>query len=84
MLEPFALAIAFGAFIAIGTWPARDALVADGGCGQGASMVLLVVLILAVAVPATLIVPTLATRWWRWCRSRAMRLIDSPQRRPPG
>ena len=59
VLEPFALAIAFGAFIAIGTWPARDALVAWGLRPGLASMVLLVVLILAVAVPATLIVPDL-------------------------
>ncbi|MBR0651589.1 AI-2E family transporter [Roseomonas terrae] len=59
VLEPFALAIALGAFIAIGTWPAREALVSRGVRPALASMVLLLVLILAVALPATLIVPDL-------------------------
>jgi predicted PurR-regulated permease PerM len=59
VLEPFALAIALGAFIAIGTWPARVALVSRGVRPGVASMVLLIVLILAVALPATLIVPDL-------------------------
>ncbi|WP_347541844.1 AI-2E family transporter [Roseomonas sp. CAU 1739] len=59
ILEPFALAIAFGAFIAIGTWPARAALVARGLRPGIASVLMLVVLILAVALPATLIVPDL-------------------------
>jgi predicted PurR-regulated permease PerM len=59
VLEPFALAIAFGGFIAIGTWPARDALVSRGIRPGLASVLLLVVLILAVALPATLIVPDL-------------------------
>ena len=59
ILQPFALAIAFGAFIAIGTWPARDALVAWGLRPAITSVALLIVLVLAVALPATLIVPDL-------------------------
>lgn len=62
VLAPFALAIAFGAFIAIGTWPARDALVARGVRPGLASAILLVVLVLAVALPATLIVPDLGNQ----------------------
>ena len=57
VLRPFALAIAFGGFIAIGTWPARDALVNRGVRPAFAAGLLLLVLILLVAVPATLIVP---------------------------
>ncbi len=59
VLAPFALAIAFGGFIAIGTWPARAALVERGMRPALAAGLLLLVLLLAVAVPATLIVPDL-------------------------
>ena len=51
VLEPFAMAIAFGAFIAIGTWPARDALVRAGLRPGYAATMLLVVLVLAVVMP---------------------------------
>jgi predicted PurR-regulated permease PerM len=60
VLEPFAMAIAFGAFIAIGTWPARAALVARGLRPGLAAAVLLLVLVLAVALPLLLIAPGLA------------------------
>jgi predicted PurR-regulated permease PerM len=60
VLQPFAIAIAFGAFIAIGTWPAREALV-DHGLRPGlASLVMLLLVILCVAVPIFFIAPDLA------------------------
>ena len=59
VLEPFGLAIAFGGFIAIGTWPLRDALVRRG-LGRGlAATVMLLVLILSVALPALAMTPEL-------------------------
>ena len=60
VLEPFAMAIAFGGFIAIGTWPARDWLVRRGLRPGVTAVLLLLVLVLAVALPLTLIAPDLA------------------------
>jgi predicted PurR-regulated permease PerM len=60
VLEPFAMAIAFGAFIAIGTWPARAVLVARGVRPGLAAATLLLVLVLSVALPLLLIAPGLA------------------------
>lgn len=60
VLEPFAMAIAFGAFIAIGTWPARDALVRAGLRPGYAATMLLVVLVLAVVMPLLMMAPGLA------------------------
>lgn len=60
VLEPFGMAIAFGAFIAIGTWPAREALVRAGLRRGMAATVLLLVLLLAVLVPLLLMAPGLA------------------------
>jgi predicted PurR-regulated permease PerM len=60
VLEPFAMAIAFGAFIAIGTWPARAALVRLGLRPGIAAVVLLVALVLALVVPLLLMAPGLA------------------------
>jgi predicted PurR-regulated permease PerM len=59
VLAPFGMAIAFGAFIAIGTWPARDALVRAGLRRGVAAMVLLVLLVLLVALPVLLMAPDL-------------------------
>jgi predicted PurR-regulated permease PerM len=59
VLAPFGMAIAFGAFIAIGTWPARDALVRAGLRRGMAALVLLVLLILLVALPVLLMAPDL-------------------------
>jgi predicted PurR-regulated permease PerM len=60
VLEPFGLAIAFGGFIAIGTWPARDWLVARGVRPGIAAAALLLVLVLSVALPLLLMAPGLA------------------------
>ncbi len=60
VLEPFAMAVAFGAFIAIGTWPARDWLVGRGVRPGIAATALLLVLVLAVALPLVLMAPGLA------------------------
>lgn len=60
VLEPFAMAVAFGAFVAIGTWPARAALVARGVRPAIAAAALLLVLVLSVALPLLLMAPGLA------------------------
>lgn len=60
VLEPFAMAVAFGAFIAIGTWPARAWLVGRGMRPGVAAAALLLVLVLAVALPLLLMAPGLA------------------------
>lgn len=59
VLAPFGMAIAFGAFIAIGTWPARDALVRAGLRRGVAALVLLLLLILLVALPVLVMAPDL-------------------------
>ena len=56
VLQPFAVAILFGAVIAIGTWPFRDAMVTR----DLAAALLLVVLVLLVALPALAMAPGLA------------------------
>ena len=60
VLEPFAMAVAFGAFIAIGTWPARDWLVGRGLRPAIAATALLLVLVLSVALPLLMMAPGLA------------------------
>jgi predicted PurR-regulated permease PerM len=62
VLEPFGMAIAFGAFIAIGTWPGREALVRRGLRPGLAAAVMLVVLVLALVVPLLLMAPGLAVQ----------------------
>ncbi|MBR0672033.1 AI-2E family transporter [Neoroseomonas soli] len=59
VLEPFGMAIAFGAFIAIGTWPLRAFLVRRGVRPGAAAAVMLAAVILVVAVPAVLMAPGL-------------------------
>ena len=59
VLEPFGLAIAFGGFIAIGTWPLRDAMVNRGIPRGIAATLLLLLLILSLAVPALAVTPEL-------------------------
>jgi len=60
VLEPFAMAIAFGGFIAIGTWPARAALVSRGVRPGIAATLLLVLLVVAVVLPLLMMAPRLA------------------------
>lgn len=60
VLEPFAMAIAFGGFIAIGTWPMRDALLRWGFRPGIAASVMLVALLLIILLPAALMAPGLA------------------------
>lgn len=62
VLAPFTMAILFGAFISIGTWPLRQALVARGlGRTKTAALLFLVVL-LVVALPVLLIAPALPSQ----------------------
>lgn len=83
VLQPFALAIAFGGFIAIGTWPARDALVRRGVRPSIAAGALLIVLILAVALPATLVVPDLGDQVVAVV-AKARRWLEELSPDPPG
>ncbi len=62
VLEPFAMAICFGAFVAIGTWPARAALTERGIRPGIAAVVLLVLLLLLVLLPIALMAPGLAAQ----------------------
>ena len=59
VLEPFGLAIAFGGFIAIGTWPLREAMVQRGIPRGIAATVMLLLLILSLAIPALALTPEL-------------------------
>jgi len=60
VLQPFAIAIAFGAFIAIGTWPGRDAMVSRGMRPGVAATIMLLILAIGVGLPAVVIAPGLA------------------------
>lgn len=59
VLQPFAMGIAFGAFIAIGTWPLRSALIARGFSPSRTAALLLLGFVLVVAIPILLIAPGL-------------------------
>jgi predicted PurR-regulated permease PerM len=59
VLEPFGLAIAFGGFIAIGTWPMRHAMVRRGIPRGIAATLMLLALILSLAIPALALTPEL-------------------------
>jgi len=59
VLEPFGLAIAFGGFIAIGTWPLREAMVQRGIPRGIAATVMLLLLVLSLAIPALALTPEL-------------------------
>ncbi len=60
VLEPFGIAIAFGAFIAIGTWPGREALVRRGLRPGAAAATMLLLLTVGVGLPVAVIAPGLA------------------------
>jgi len=59
VLYPFAMAILFGAFIAIGTWPLRDALVTRGLRPSMAAATLFTGILLLVALPVLMMAPAL-------------------------
>jgi predicted PurR-regulated permease PerM len=59
VLEPFAVAILFGAFIAIGTWPLRGLLLRLGLGRALAAGLMLLLLILLVVIPALAMAPGL-------------------------
>jgi len=60
VLEPFAIAILFGGFLAIGTWPLRNWLVGRGLPRPVAAGVLLITLVLLVALPVVILAPGLS------------------------
>jgi predicted PurR-regulated permease PerM len=60
VLQPFAVAILFGTFIAIGTWPLREALLRLRLPRGAVATLLLVMLVLLVAGPALIMAPGLA------------------------
>lgn len=60
VLKPFAVAIMFGGFIAIGLWPLRDALVRRGVGRISAAALMLALLVLIFLVPLLIIAPGLA------------------------
>ena len=59
VLAPFTMAIMFGAFITIGTWPIRQALVARGLSPTKTAAILFLGVVLVVALPVLLIAPAL-------------------------
>jgi predicted PurR-regulated permease PerM len=83
ILEPFAVAILFGAFLAIATWPLRAALVRRGlRRGLAATLMLLVVLLL-VALPLLALAPSLPERIADIVALVRAALATAPQA-PPG
>lgn len=60
VLEPFGMAIAFGGFIAIGTWPLREAMVTRGVRPGIAATIMLLLLLVLILLPAALMAPGLA------------------------
>lgn len=83
VLEPFAVAILFGAFIAIGTWPMRDALVRAGLGRTTAALLMLLLLALLVALPALAMAPGLAGQIREGVTMLRDLLANAPPR-PPG
>ncbi len=83
VLEPFGLAIAFGGFIAIGTWPAREALVRAGLRRGLAAILLLLGLFVLVAVPVLLMAPDLADQI-RGVVTAAREALQNLSPTPPG
>jgi len=59
VLEPFAIAMLFGGFLAIGTWPLRDFMVHRGLPRPLVAALLLVSVVLLVALPVILLAPGL-------------------------
>jgi predicted PurR-regulated permease PerM len=82
VLEPFGLAIAFGAFIAIGTWPLRDAMVNRGIPRGIAATLMLLVLVLAVAIPALALTPELGGQIANASKVARDLLADLPEAPP--
>ncbi|NDG48220.1 MAG: AI-2E family transporter [Rhodospirillales bacterium] len=59
VLQPFAMAILFGAFITIATWPLRQAVVRAGLSPAQAATGMLLLVLLVVALPIILLAPML-------------------------
>jgi len=82
VLEPFAIAIMFGGFLAIGTWALRDALVRRGLPASVAAGVMLVALILLVALPALALAPGLAGQVKQGAALARAALDNAPEAAP--
>ncbi len=82
VLQPFAMAIALGAFTAIGTWPLRQALVARGWSPTHAAMLLLCGAIALVALPVLLIAPGLPEQIRTAIALLRGALVDAPSAAP--
>ena len=82
VLEPFGLAIAFGGFIAIGTWPLRDAMVNCGIPRGIAATLMLLLLVLAVAIPALALTPELGGQIAQASRVARELLANLPEAPP--
>ena len=59
VLQPFAMAILFGAFVTIATWPLRQAVVRAGLSPAQAATGMLLLVLLVVALPVILWAPML-------------------------
>ncbi len=59
VLQPFAMAIMFGAFITIATWPLRQAVVGMGVSPGRAALGMFLVVVALVVVPSVLLLPSL-------------------------
>ena len=82
VLEPFGLAIAFGGFIAIGTWPLRDAMVNRGIPRGIAATLMLLLLVLALAIPALALTPELGGQIAQAARVGRELLANLPEAPP--
>jgi predicted PurR-regulated permease PerM len=83
VLQPFTLAILFGAFVTIATWPLRQAVVRVGlSPGQAATGMLLLVLLL-VALPIILLAPLLPEQIASLSERLRATLAQAPANPPP-
>lgn len=83
VLQPFAVAILFGAFIAIGTWPLRALLVRLGLGRATAAAAMLILLILLVALPALAMAPGLSGQIHKGA-AMLRDLLEQAPATPPG
>ncbi len=82
ILRPFTTALLFGATLAIGVWPVRQALVRHGFGGKTAAAILFVLSIAFVAVPTLVIAPRLVEQVTQGVGRAEAYFASAPE--PPG
>lgn len=83
VLQPFAMAILFGAFVTIATWPLRQAVVRAGLSPAQAATAMLLVVLLLVALPVIIWAPTLPEQIASLSERLRAALAHAPADPPP-